>query len=107
MKNPLKNTEPVKRRKVIASKDRKFNLAKLITAGKLSPKAKSEAKKLLASLRKGNQKRILDISWKLHQNISGSMNAKGYPLRENQDYNIKITGTSLYHEADQIAHGSY
>ena len=50
---------------------------------------------------------ILDISWNLHQNISSSMDAKQYPLRENADYNIKKTGTSVYHESDMIAHGGY
>lgn len=96
-------------REIVASNDRDFNLAKLISAGKLSPEAKTEAKKLLQELRrkKQNQNKILDISWKLHQNISSSMTAKQYPLREDADYNIKTTGTSLYHEADMIAHGDY
>ena len=94
--------------KIVASDNREFNLAKLITAGKLSPKAKTEARKLLSELKKKkNRNKILDISWNLHQHISGSMDAKSYPLREDSDYNIKTTGTSLYHEADMIAHGDY
>ena len=92
---------------IVASNNRKFNLAKLITAGKLSPKAKAEARKLLNALKKGNKKEILDISWELHQNISSDINAKQYQLREDDDYNKKITGTTLYHEADMIAHGDY
>ena len=93
--------------KIVASSDRKFNLAKLITAGKLSQKARAEARKLLSELKKGNRNKILDISWNLHQNISSSMKAKEYPLREDDDYNKKVTGTTLYHEADMIAHGDY
>jgi len=93
--------------KISASNDREFNLAKLISSGKLSPYAKNETKKLLSALKSKNQKRILEISYNLHQNISGSMNAKQYKLREDNNYNIKTTGTSLYHESDMIAHGDY
>jgi len=93
--------------KYVASDDRKFNLAKLISAGKMSPKAKTETRKLLNALRKGNLNRISEISWNLHQKISSSMDAKQYPLREDADYNIRVTGTSVYHEADMISHGDY
>lgn len=94
-------------REITASNDRKFNLAKLITAGRMSSKAMAETRKLLNELRKGNQDKILKISWNLHQKISSNINAKKYPLREDADYNIKVTGTSVYHEADMIAHGDY
>lgn len=92
---------------IVASDDRDFNLAKLLSVGRMSPKAKVETRKLLSALRQRDQKKILDISWNLHQNISSSMKAKQYPLREDADYNSKITGTTVYHEADMIAHGDY
>jgi len=97
----------------MAEENRIENLKKLLNIGIMSSKAKVETKKLIAALKERNQDKILKISWNLHQNISSSMKGisettkKLYELREDENYNKKKTGTSVYHEADLIAHGDY
>lgn len=87
--------------------ERISNLKNLLVKGKTSPQTKVEIKKLILALKKGNRQQILDISWNLHQKITSSMSATGYPLREDADYNFSATGTTVYTEADRIAHGDY
>lgn len=100
--------------KIIASRDRQFNIAKLLTSGKLSPKLRIVLDKLNKELKKKhkNQNEIFKLSM-VHQHISSSMKGismttnKLYPYREDDEHNIKTTGTTAYHETDMIAHGDY
>lgn len=88
------------------------NLQNLLKKGKMSAEAKIEVKKLISAMQSGNQSKIDDISYDLHQHIGGmngidSQTNKPYKLREDHEYNKKETGTTVYHEADMIAHGDY
>lgn len=92
---------------IVASNDREFNLAKLSSAGKLSPKLRTATNRLILALRKGDKNKIDELSY-IHQYISsGYGNNKEYPYNEDDEYNKKITGTTAYHEFDMIWHGDY
>lgn len=92
---------------IVASNDREFNLGKLASAGRLSPKLREATRKLILALRKGDSRNIEKLSY-IHQYISsGYGKNKEYPYNEDDDYNKKVTGTTAYHEFDMIAHGDY
>lgn len=92
---------------IVASDDREFNLGKLATSGRLSPKLKEATSELIIALRNNDTKKIEDLSY-LHQQISSGYGMeKEYPYNEDAEYNKKVTGTSAYHEFDMISHGDY
>jgi hypothetical protein len=91
---------------IVASNDREFNLGKLASAGKLSPKLREATRKLIIALRKGDTRKIEKLSY-IHQYISSGFGLKQYPYNEDVEYNKKVTGTTAYHEFDEIWHGDY
>ena len=91
---------------MVTESQRINNLKKLLARGKMSPKLKTATQKLIVALKKGNRTQINELSY-LHQHISGSMSAREYPYREDDDYNKKVVGTTVYYEFDMIWHGDY